>query len=54
MMNETIGEHTATFECAATIIWKKTKRGWREASWHGSVISSEIPDELRQLSQRAA
>jgi SnoaL-like domain len=47
----TVAEHTATFECIATIIWKNTKRGWREARWHGSVISSEIPDELRELSE---
>jgi SnoaL-like domain len=50
----TIGEHTATFDCIATIIWKKTKRGWREARWHGSVISSEIPDQLSGLSEAAA
>ena len=50
----TVGEHTATFDCVATIIWKRTKRGWREARWHGSVISSEIPDELRELSARTA
>ncbi len=49
-----IGEETATFECIATIIWKKTTQGWREARWHGSVISSDIPNELRTLSERAA
>lgn len=50
----TIGEHTATFDCVATIIWKKTNRGWREARWHGSVISSEIPGALRAFSEGAA
>jgi hypothetical protein len=50
----TVGDHTAFFDCIATIIWKKTSRGWREARWHGSVISSEIPDELRELSDGAA
>jgi hypothetical protein len=42
----TIGEHTATFDCITTIVWKHTPQGWREARWHGSVISSEIPPEL--------
>jgi hypothetical protein len=50
----TVGESTATFDCIATIVWKKTARGWREARWHGSVISSQIPDRLRELSERAA
>lgn len=50
----TVGEHTALFDCIATIVWKKTNRGWREARWHGSVISSEIPDQLRELSERAS
>jgi ketosteroid isomerase-like protein len=50
----TIDGHTATFDCVATIIWKKTNRGWREARWHGSVISSDIPNELRELSEKAA
>lgn len=50
----TVGEHTALFDCIATVIWKKTNRGWREARWHGSVISSEVPAELRKLSESAA
>ncbi len=50
----TIGEHTALFDCVATIVWKKTSRGWREARWHGSVVSSEVPDALRALSESAA
>jgi len=41
-----VGPHVATFECVATIIWKLTPQGWREARWHASIISSEIPDEL--------
>ena len=40
----TVGELTATFDCVATIIWKSTPDGWREARWHASVISTEIPD----------
>lgn len=43
----TVGPHTATFDCVATIIWKQTIRGWREARWHASVISSVVPDELK-------
>jgi hypothetical protein len=50
----TVSGHTATFDCIATIVWKKTAHGWREARWHGSVISSEIPDELRDLADTAA
>jgi ketosteroid isomerase-like protein len=42
-----VGEHVASFECVATIVWKRTPEGWREARWHASVISSDIPDELR-------
>lgn len=40
----TIGDRTAAFDCLATIIWKSTPDGWREARWHASVISSDIPD----------
>jgi ketosteroid isomerase-like protein len=42
-----VGEHVASFECVATIVWKRNPEGWREARWHASVISSDIPDELR-------
>jgi ketosteroid isomerase-like protein len=45
-----VDEHVASFECVATIIWKRTPDGWREARWHASVISSEVPDELRSAS----
>ena len=40
----TIGDLTAGFDCLATIIWKSTPDGWREARWHASVISKDIPD----------
>ena len=40
----TMGVLTATFDCVATIIWKATSEGWREARWHASVISTNIPD----------
>lgn len=43
-----VGELHASFECIATIIWKQTADGWRESRWHASVISSDVPDELRQ------
>ena len=42
----TVGPHVATFDCMATIIWKLTEQGWREARWHASLISSDIPAEL--------
>lgn len=44
-----LGEHVATFDCVATIIWKRTPDGWREARWHCSVLSQDIPDELMAL-----
>ncbi len=40
----TVGDLTAAFDCLATIIWKRTPDGWREARWHASVISTDIPD----------
>jgi len=36
----------ATFDCIATLIFKRTPDGWRESRWHCSVISSDIPDAL--------
>jgi hypothetical protein len=36
------GDLTATFDCVATIIWKQTPAGWREARWHASVITSDV------------
>ena len=50
----TTGEHTATVDCIATIIWKQTNRGWREARWHASVISSDVPDDVQRTDRRAA
>lgn len=47
----TVGPHVATFECVATIIWKLTAQGWREARWHASVISSDVPAELLPTAQ---
>lgn len=41
-----IGELVATFDCIATVIWKKTATGWKESRWHCSVLSSTIPDEM--------
>lgn len=37
----------ATFDCIATLIWKRTPSGWKESRWHCSVISSDIPEALR-------
>jgi ketosteroid isomerase-like protein len=41
-----VGSTTATFDSIATIIWKRTAEGWREARWHASVIESDVPDGL--------
>lgn len=32
----------ATFDCLATIIWKPTDDGWKEARWHCSVVDRQI------------
>lgn len=32
----------ATFDCIATIVWKLTDDGWKEARWHCSVIDQRI------------
>jgi hypothetical protein len=42
-----VGESTATFDCVATIVWKLSDAGWREARWHVSVISADIPPAMR-------
>jgi ketosteroid isomerase-like protein len=42
-----VDELVATFDCVATIIWKRTADGWRESRWHCSVIASDVPEELR-------
>ncbi|MEO1063122.1 MAG: nuclear transport factor 2 family protein [Actinomycetota bacterium] len=44
-----IGDLVATFDCVSTIIWKRTPDGWREARWHCSVLSQDVPDELAAL-----
>ena len=41
-----IGQLTAVFDCIATIVWKQVDGAWREARWHGSVLSSDVPPEL--------
>jgi ketosteroid isomerase-like protein len=46
-----VGEHTASFVCVATIIWKRTPDGWREARWHASVVSADVPDALRETTE---
>ena len=28
------------FTCQATIVWKRTESGWKEARWHVSILSS--------------
>ncbi len=43
----TVGDLEATFDCMTTIVWKRDDDGaWREARWHGSVLSSDVPPEL--------
>ena len=42
----TVGSTAATFDCIATIVWKRTPKGWREARWHASVIDADVPPEL--------
>lgn len=42
----TVGGLVATFECIATVIWKRTATGWKESRWHCSVISSDLPPEM--------
>jgi hypothetical protein len=42
----TVGEHTGLFDCVATIVWKQTPHGWKEARWHVSLLSTDIPEAL--------
>lgn len=42
----TVAGLTATFDCIATLIWKRTPDGWKESRWHCSVISSDVPPGL--------
>ncbi len=48
-----VDDLTASYDCNATIVWKRTARGWRMARWHCSVISSDVPEALvrRAVSQ---
>ena len=41
-----VGEHTGLFDCVATVVWKLTSNGWKEARWHVSLLSADIPDAL--------
>lgn len=45
----TIGDLVATFDCIATLIWKRTESGWKESRWHCSVISSDVPEAMRAM-----
>jgi hypothetical protein len=42
----TMGDAVGLFDCVATIVWKLTDAGWREARWHVSLLSADIPEEL--------
>lgn len=42
----TVGSATATFDCVATIVWKRDGERWVESRWHCSVLSSDVPAEL--------
>ncbi|WP_407344249.1 nuclear transport factor 2 family protein [Pengzhenrongella phosphoraccumulans] len=42
----TVGPFTATFDCIATLIWKRSGARWVESRWHCSVISKDVPPEL--------
>lgn len=44
-----VAEHTAVFDHVATVVWKRTPTGWREARWHTSVVSSIVPEQFRVL-----
>ncbi len=33
-----VGDQVGLFDCVATIVWKRTPQGWREARWHASLI----------------
>lgn len=39
-----VGGVAATFDCIATIVWKAVPDGWREARWHASVLTSDVPE----------
>ena len=37
---------TGRFHCVATIVWKLTESGWKEARWHVSLLSADIPEGM--------
>ncbi len=37
---------TGLIDCVATIVWKQTEQGWKEARWHVSLLSADIPEAL--------
>ena len=42
----TAAGQTGTFDCVATIVWKLTPDGWREARWHVSLLAADVPEAL--------
>lgn len=42
----TLGELEARFSCMATLVWKRTPDGWKEARWHASLLDADIPPEM--------
>jgi SnoaL-like domain len=49
----TVDDQTAWFDGIATIVWKRTPSGWRQARWHGSVVTAVVPEPLRRLTNGA-
>ena len=43
----TVGPLVATFDCTATIVWKRAADRWVESRWHCSVLSKNVPPELQ-------
>ncbi len=41
-----VGDLVASFDCITRIVWKCDGERWREARWHGSVLSSDVPTAL--------
>lgn len=46
----TVGPHVGHFDCVATIVWKLTTDGWKEARWHVSLLAADVPEALAQAS----
>jgi hypothetical protein len=42
----TVGEAKASFDCVATIIWKRAGDDWKESRWHISLLSADIPEGM--------